>query len=73
MNAKEAREYLQRIPDDEPVFVLRAQDALATHAILVWVWLAAALGVCEEKRVGAAAVIDQFETWQKIHPPKLPD
>jgi len=32
----DGRKYMERIPADEPVFILRAQDKLASHFVRQW-------------------------------------
>lgn len=64
---------IARMPDDEPVFVLRAQDAAAVHAIEAWVEEASALGASEEKTVGGEEHRDAFLVWQETHATKVPD
>ena len=70
------RAYLETIPDDEPVFILRAQDALAVPRIQEWITAADQAGVPLSKITNA---IDQhrdpFLVWQAANPSKvkLPD
>lgn len=36
MSPAEAQVYLEKVPEDEPVFVLRAQDVYAPSALVAW-------------------------------------
>lgn len=45
------REYFETIPDDEPVFILRAQDKIASVIVEYWLELAYDFGVKAEKLV----------------------
>jgi len=70
MFKKEVSEYLEKIPEDEPVFILRGQDALAGKLVMAWSNQARDLGVNNHKAA---------EAWQcgfammKWLPRKLPD
>ena len=57
------------IPDDEPVFILRAQDRLAEHAIDMYRSLAASHGSGVVDKLPAA--IEVFRSWSGSK--KLPD
>jgi len=59
------------IADDEPVFVLRAQDKLAKHLIEVYHELASSHGCHREFREGILEEYNRFDMWAGI--PKLPD
>jgi hypothetical protein len=77
---KHAREDYNRIqdpanliPEDEPVFLLRAQDTLALDAVRSWLRSAERAGV-DEKFI--AQVEKHYETmleWRHKHGAKLPD
>lgn len=70
---REAIAMLEAMPDDEPVFVLRAQDRAAPHAIEGWVEEASALGASEEKIAGGEEHRLAFVEWAKTHRTKVPD
>ena len=61
------------IPEDEPVFLLRAQDTIAPDVVNAWADLAeqssAAPNIIEAARKQADAMVD----WQKEHGSKIPD
>ena len=64
MTKQEAIEYLtNKIPDDEPVFVLRAQDALAPDLVEVWAIRAGSAGCNHDKVLAAHACADEMRRW----------
>lgn len=79
--AKEEREAaargegcLGKAADDEPVFVLRAQDYIAPWAVKSWVSHALATNrVPSAKIEEAMRLCDQMRKWQKTHGCKAPD
>ena len=60
---------ISKIPDDEPVFILRAQDRLAEHAIEMYRSLAASHDSAVVEKLHAA--IENFRAWSGSK--KLPD
>jgi len=60
---------ISNIADDEPVFILRAQDRLAEHAIEMYRSLAASHDSAVVEKLPAA--IKDFRTWSGSK--KLPD
>jgi hypothetical protein len=56
--------------DDEPIFVLRAQDRLAADIVRQWADAAERAGCSGEKVIEARAVADAMESWPAR---KLPD
>jgi hypothetical protein len=56
--------------DDEPIFVLRAQDTLAADLVRQWADTAERAGCTAAKVTEARAVADAMETWPTR---KLPD
>lgn len=60
---------ISNIADDEPVFILRAQDRLAEHAIEMYRCLAASHGSAVVEKIQAA--IEDFRSWSGSK--KLPD
>lgn len=63
MTAADCIEYLKKLPPDEPVFLLRAQDALAVEAVERWAIRARAAGVNNHKVNGANAVAEEMLQW----------
>lgn len=70
-----ARDVLDKAPDDEPVFILRAQDRSAVDAVESWIMFVEtrAGGQRSSKTMGAREVVKAMRTWQKTHPTKAPD
>lgn len=68
-SAKYGKVNIPRIADDEPVFILRAQDKLAPSAIEMYKVIAASH---DSKVVGSiGSDLDNFKKWQGKR--KLPD
>ena len=61
------------MPEQEPVFVLRAQDQLAPVVIKIWALLAESLGSSQEKVSEARLVAEDMEVWQLNNHWKIPD
>ena len=59
--------------EQEPVFVLRAQDQLAPIVIKIWALLAESLGTPQEKASEARSVAEDMEIWQLNNIRKIPD
>lgn len=59
--------------DDEPLFVLRAQDVLAPEIVREWAFRAAAAGTPVEKVDEARRAADEMEDYQISHRKKVPD
>jgi hypothetical protein len=65
----------EKIPDDEPVFILRAKDELAPYVLGEWITNALEHGVNADKVEGAERHLEEFQAFQKANPDrvKLPD
>lgn len=69
------------IPEDEPIFILRAQDQLSPSMIdlydLLYMSTAKAAGIDVDSSISFSneiqAVYDEFRTWQKQNSVKVPD
>ena len=61
---------LSKAADDEPLFILRAQDELAPAVVRHWAMLARASKVAHEKVKEADHLAGEMEQWPKR---KLPD
>lgn len=61
---------LRNAEPGEPVFVLRAQDRLASQVVRHWENLACYFDVPREKRTGALEIADAMEKWPNR---KIPD
>jgi hypothetical protein len=61
------------IPDDEPVFLLRAKDQTAPDVVRYWAMRAAAASA--EPRMVKSALLhaDEMEQWQRKHGSHVPD
>lgn len=71
----EVREGHKPLEEDEPCFVLRAQDKLAADAILNYAALCRDAGCSEEHVTAIHHSVSAFDTWAETHPDlmKLPD
>lgn len=70
MATKHTSKALENAADDEPIFVLRASDELAEHAVRHWAAKAAVAGVPGTKVKDALDVADAMRAWPTK---KLPD
>lgn len=70
MATKHTSKTLANAADDEPIFVLRATDALAEDAVRHWAARALYKGVAPTKVEEALNVADQMKAWPHK---KLPD
>lgn len=77
---KHAREDYNRIqdpshliPEDEPVFFVRAQDVTAPFVVLHWAKLAERYGAKENIIQAAIAQAERMVEWQREHGWKVPD
>lgn len=67
-------EFLKKLPPDEPVFILRAQDMTAPGIIEVWADNIDGInGKRTPKTVEARSFAKEMRHWQASHPSKLPD
>lgn len=64
---------LAKVAEDEPLFVLRAKDAAAVHAIQCWIEAAQDLGAPPKKLAEAEGLIAKMKAWQEEHGTKTPD
>jgi hypothetical protein len=63
---------LGKAHDDEPVFILRAQDPLAADLVELWSIHARAAGVRNDKVIEAAALAEDFRAWPHKKDPAAP-
>ena len=54
---------LAKVADDEPIFVLRAQDMLAAETVRHWVQLARENGVSVDKLNEACVCAEKMDAW----------
>lgn len=60
-----------KIPEDEPVFLLRAQDQVAAEVVRIWVVLHLARGGDETIAVLAQRQAELMDEWPKHKPADL--
>jgi hypothetical protein len=74
MSTKSNDRCLAKVDDDEPIFVLRAQDATAPSRVLDWINGARSTLSEDHLQEALGAVVAMIE-WQSQHPErvKLPD
>ncbi len=73
MGTKHDDPCLANAADDEPLFVLRAQDNMAPDTVRLWARTARTRGVNAEKVNAAMKQADKMEAWAKEHGSKAPD
>lgn len=61
------------IPEDEPVFLLRAQDICAPFALLEWTYQAERHGVSQLMVEAVSKQTELMREWQQQHLVKIPD
>jgi hypothetical protein len=62
-----------RIPEDEPVFLIRAQDIAGPAAVLCWANVAEKNGAGKGMVEAARAQAKEMWNWQQEHGSKVPD
>jgi hypothetical protein len=73
MGYKNDDECLKRVADDEPIFVLRAQDRSAPFLVELWATLAENSGCGAEKVAEARAHAQRMRDWAAENGSKSPD
>ena len=61
------------IPEDEPVFLIRGQDAVAPEAVEAWANLAETAGADQNIVEAARAQAKEMQHWGYKHGDKIPD
>lgn len=61
------------IPEDEPVFLIRGQDAVGPETVDHWAFMAEQEGASKEIIVAAKYQAAEMRKWQHIHGLKTPD
>jgi len=64
---------LHLIPEDEPVFLIRAQDICAPDVVYYWALKAAHYGADKDITDSAKLQVSRMKKWQKEHLVKIPD
>jgi len=62
-----------KIPQDEPVFLLRGQDVVAPEVVETWAQFAEDAGAAENIVSAAYMQALEMRKWQKAHGQKTPD
>ena len=62
-----------KIPDDEPVFLLRAQDVVAPSIVEIWSIAAHKAGASPDIVNCAYIQAQKMRQWQEKHKAKVPD
>jgi len=62
-----------KIPQDEPVFLIRGQDITAPDVVHHWADLAAARGASSEIVMLAREQAERMRDWQRLNVGKVPD
>ena len=62
-----------KIPDDEPVFLLRGQDPVAASAVVLWAELAEVAGASPEIVALARRHADAMHAWAQKAGKQFPD
>ena len=62
-----------KIPVDEPVFMLRAQDVIAPQVVEIWALAAHAAGADDDIVEHAYKHAQLMRKWQEEHGSKVPD
>jgi len=61
------------IPNDEPVFLIRAHDKCGPIIVHIWAFIAELLGTSSDMIFAARAQANAMFTWQDKHGSKIPD
>jgi hypothetical protein len=70
MGYKSSDRCLDRVDEDEPIFVLRAQDQTSINIIHRWLE-GARETLTPERAAGVRTVIDEFAHWQASNPGRV--
>lgn len=62
-----------KIPEDEPVFLIRGQDVAGPDTVLQWAGLAEAHGASLEIVKSAREQAMRMRDWQRLNVQKIPD
>lgn len=62
-----------KIPEDEPVFLIRAQDVTAPEVVRYWAMKAQCSGAKENIVKAARLQAERMVEWQREHSIKIPD
>lgn len=75
MGLKKNDSCLKKVADDEPIFVLRAQDRFAPMLVRLWADLTKSQRGTEhdDKVTGAYELANKMDEWARENPTKFPD
>ena len=74
MPNKRCADFLNKLPDDEPAFTVRARDPFILDVIETWLIKAVQAGVNKKKIDHVVSIRDkEVRPWQKTHDMKIPD
>jgi len=62
-----------KIPEDEPVFLIRAQDVTAPDVVTYWAIKAKQVGAAKNIVEAAEDHVSAMVEWQRKHGMKIPD
>jgi len=62
-----------KIPEAEPVFLIRGQDAAGPDTVLHWANLAESKGACVDIVQSAREQACRMRDWQRLNAMKIPD
>ena len=62
-----------KIPEAEPVFLIRGQDVAGPDAVLHWAKLAESRGACVDIVQSAREQALRMRDWQRLNVAKIPD
>lgn len=62
-----------KIPEDEPVFLIRGQDIVGPMVVQVWARLAKNAGATPDIIEAAQRQSQAMQEWQEAHGSKIPD
>lgn len=57
----------ERIPDDEPVFLVRAKDIVSFDLLLAYLVMCQEEGCSQSHLRGIVSAIHKFNEWQSVH------
>jgi hypothetical protein len=81
MTPAKGTEYLDKLPPDEPVFILRARDMYAPSTVASWSAVVGSVRSLDEQVVfkakskarGALELSEEMRQWQMKNSSKVPD
>jgi hypothetical protein len=73
VTAKYGEVQVPGVPDDEPVFILRAHDVTAMNTLVYYRRECVQLGSPAEHVHGVDGVLEAFGRWRQLHGIKVPD